>query len=99
MFWGLFNRLFASLMSWGVMLLVGVRETQGVLSSWEWWVTQQGRVQEKKLGLTSGPGSAAPWYPGVHGCTTNPEEDVQWHSGICSCATTPEDDRSQFHIT
>lgn len=54
------NRLFTLLMSRGVMLLVGVREPQGVLSSRGWWETQQGRVQGKKLGLTSGPGSAVP---------------------------------------
>lgn len=53
--------------------------------------TQQGRVQSKKLGLTSGPGSAAPWYPGVCGYATTRENRSQSHITCslgpvcCSC--------------
>lgn len=47
-------------------------------------LSQQGRVQSKKLGLTSGPGSAAPWYPVVCGCATTREEDRSQSHITCS---------------
>lgn len=62
-------------------------------------MAQQGRGQGKKLGLTSGPGSGAPWYPVIHGRATTLEEDAPLYPAVHGCATTPEEDRSQSHIT
>lgn len=79
------NRLFTLLMLQRVMW--GVREPQGMLSCWGG--AQQGRVQGKKLGLTSGPGSAASWYPCVCDCATTPEEDRPSSHITCSLLPWP----------
>lgn len=94
-YFGGVNRLFTSLMSGGVMLLVGVRELQGVLSCQGAGSAGEGPGQETRADFRSWQCcTAVPWclwlchHPGG-GCTMVPWYLWQYHCPRGGCTVVP----------